>query len=594
MTPEARAAARRSARDTLVGMAAVAIVAIAAYLPVLATGFTSDDFFILARVKALDGLAHPLAYFQFGFFDYYRPLAFLSHAIDWEIYGLHAFGFHLRSLLLHAGCTVLVFLIGRRLLSRAMALVAALLFALHPASHEAVYWMAARFDLMATFFTLLSIWCLSDERRIWRTVGVVTFAMGLLSKESAISLVLIAPAWDVFIAKRDVRAVVRRLLPLLAVVAAYAIVRSLGADLAAAGGGRRLMKAAMAAVLLAAMLVDARRREHRTAGRPDSPGAALTGWTFVGIVAALVAGALWWPVTSAAMARLLGFVAYVAFYSVSPVVFPPPPAEWFAPIVAQDALPGLAIALILLAVLARFGRALARHDGAAFLCVFIAAALVPVSSMTGGLRYLYLATAGVAWLAGWLIERLQRRGRLVAAVLLTAFIVVSLTQLMHAARAWRAGSDMTRDGILLMADSPATCGTRDIVLLTAPTGIGGVYANFLYEAFDVLTGCSPKSFVALLRVADTDVHVDITAPAAGVVELHVPDYRGNILASEDLSTFNVRVAPGLTRTIDTILGRLEIAADGTTQVFRISLNERGRGSASFYYSDGLVRKAAPR
>ncbi len=66
MTPDARGAARGSARDTLVAMAAIAAVAIAAYLPALATGFTSDDFFILARVKAQNGLAHPLAYFTSG------------------------------------------------------------------------------------------------------------------------------------------------------------------------------------------------------------------------------------------------------------------------------------------------------------------------------------------------------------------------------------------------------------------------------------------------------------------------------------------------------------------------------------------------
>ncbi len=384
---------------------------------------------------------------------------------------------------------MLVLLIGRRLLKPATAIVAALLFALHPASHEAVYWMAARFDLMATFFTLASIWCLSDDRRIWRAAGVVAFAMALLSKESAIALLLIAPAWDVFIGKRDVRAVVRRLLPLLMVVAAYAIVRSLArrprrrrrrspADEGRHGRGRAGGHS--------------RRRlggaQRQPAGSPDRTDAALFGWPLVGAAGLVLVALLWWPVTSAATAKPLGFIAYVAFYSISPVVFPSPSADWFVPAGARDALPGLAAACLVLVLIARFGRSLARDAGAAFLCVFIAAALVPVSSMTGGLRYLYLATAGMAWLVGWLLERLPRRGRIPAAVLLTAVIVVSLTQLMHAARAWRAGSDMTRRGIALMSDSPAPCGTRDLVMLTAPTGIGGVYANFLYEAFDVLHG----------------------------------------------------------------------------------------------------------
>jgi hypothetical protein len=62
--------------------------------------------------------------------------------------------FHLRSLVLHTGCSVLVLAHrppvpvvadGRRGGGPVRD---------PPASHEAVYWMAARFDLMATFFTL--------------------------------------------------------------------------------------------------------------------------------------------------------------------------------------------------------------------------------------------------------------------------------------------------------------------------------------------------------------------------------------------------------------------------------------------------------
>src|SRR5215468_10055700 len=106
MTPEARS--KNATRYTIAAMLGIAIVATAAYLPVLGTGFTSDDFFILSRVRALNGLEHPLAYFRVGFFDYYRPLVFLSHAIDWEIWGLNPVGYHLRSLMFHAGCSVLV------------------------------------------------------------------------------------------------------------------------------------------------------------------------------------------------------------------------------------------------------------------------------------------------------------------------------------------------------------------------------------------------------------------------------------------------------------------------------------------------------
>src|SRR4029453_10748609 len=122
--------------------AIVGAAACVAYLPALWTGFTADDFFILARLKQLGGLDHPLGYFgALEFFEYYRPLTFLSHALDWQIWRTDPAGFHLTNVLLHAVNAVLVFVLGRRLDGSVTGLVAGLLFALHPASHEAVYWI---------------------------------------------------------------------------------------------------------------------------------------------------------------------------------------------------------------------------------------------------------------------------------------------------------------------------------------------------------------------------------------------------------------------------------------------------------------------
>jgi hypothetical protein len=223
-----------------------------------------------------------------------------------------------------------------------------------------------------------------------------------------------------------------------------------------------------------------------------------------------------------------------------------------------------------------------------FLCLLIAAALLPVSSMTGGLRYLYLASAGVSLLAAWFLQQMPRGARMAALAAVTIALVISTTQLLQAGRAWRAGSDMTRDGIMMMSSSLEPCGSKDVVLLTTPVGIGGVYANLYYEAFDILAGCSPKSFATLLRVVGTDAHIDVAAASVGVIELRVPNYRGNIIASIDLSTFEIEVPPGLSQTIQTAIGRLEISAEGSTQVFRLTLAEDLRGAQRFYYSDGRI------
>jgi hypothetical protein len=159
-----------------------------------------------------------------------------------------------------------------------------------------------------------------------------------------------------------------------------------------------------------------------------------------------------------------------------------------------------------------------------------------------------------------LTGRAQRIGRLAV----VAVLVVSASQIVVVGRTWRWAAAMTRDGVMLMAEAAQPCGTKDVVLLTTPAGIGDVYGNVYYEAFDVLTGCSPWRSRTLLRVVRTDSDVTVTHPEPGVVEIRVLRYTGNVLASDDLRNFEHRVEPGSaslyfhrSRTVDDVPGRHE-------------------------------------
>jgi hypothetical protein len=562
----------------------VAVVGAAVYLPSLASGFNADDFLILWRIKSIEGLSEPLAYFKFAFYDYFRPLGFLSYALDWRLWGSNPLGFHLTNVVLHAANAALVFHLAGRLLTVRGATVAALLFALHPASHEAVYWVAARFDLLATFFVLVSLVCLAGDSRSWRSAGIVAFALALLSKESAISLLIIAPAWDALIDRRSLRDTVRRLIPLLIVLAAYAAARSFGADLAAAGGERRLPKLLMTGAALGGVLWLAWRREHSTGPREPISMRRQTMIAAAGSAASLFVPSSW-------VAEKIGFVTHVVFYSISPVVMPSPPTEWFSPESMVRALPHAVIILITISIVARWlRRPSPSRNVILFIAVFVAAALLPVSSMTGGLRYLYLSSVGVALAAGYLVEGLTPARRRLAVAVVGVLCLVSVQQVIQAGRAWHAASTMTRDGVLLMAGAVRGCGVDDVLLLDAPVAIGGVYANLPWDAFDVLTGCPPRSFNTLLRVMHHDVHATVRTPEPRVVELRVTDYAGNIVASRDLRNFGIVILPGQSAEIDTTVGRLEIFAEGTTQVFRLTMTGESAAAGRFYYSDGRIRQ----
>jgi hypothetical protein len=121
-----------------------------------------------------------------------------------------------------------------------------------------------------------------------------------------------------------------------------------------------------------------------------------------------------------------------------------------------------------------------------------------------------------------------------------------------------------------------------------------VYDNFYWEAFDVMGGCAPASFSAVLRVMRQDARVDVSRPAPDLIELRVPAYAGNFVASEDLRAFGRAVGAGTNDTIDTAAGRLSISHEGDTQIFRLALNESARRSGLFYYGDGRVRAVETR
>jgi hypothetical protein len=576
---------RRDVRIALLVGAAALLV----YLPALTTWFLSDDFGILTLVRQAGGLSHPLEYFQVRFYDqYYRPLGLLSHALDWTLWGQNAAAFHATNIILHALSTMLVFVLGRRFMDLTGAATAALLFGLHPANHEAVFWIAARFDLLATLFTLLALVCLfRDDGRSY-VMGVACFGLALLSKESALALPIISASYDVFVRRRTWQATIGRLAPLLGLLAGYALLRAESAGLSPLGSSNRFAKLVMFAAALGAIVWIAWRSRSR-AGAASGLRVSRTTAVISAIGLALVAaGGVAWPASHHRETELLGFVGYAVFYLVSPVVLPAPPAYYLDPATAVYWVGGLAAAVVVLVSLLLAARWLFAHSSGMFFAAFVAAALLPVSSMTGGTRYLYLASAGMSLLASYAWRSAapvwRTRGTAVVAIVLA----LSVSQLLLAAREWRWASNMTREGLALMAFDMPPCGTRDVVLLTMPVEGRGVLTNLPNEALAATDQCAAKSFVALLRVDRDDATVEATRRADGVIELRVPRYAGNIEASRDLSTFDVPLRAVRTAQLDTRLGRLETFPNGDAQLFRLQLTPEASRATFYYYSDGRL------
>ena len=123
---------------------------------------------------------------------YWHPLTWLSHMLDWQLFGANPQGHHLSSLLFHVVNTLLLFLVMVRLTRRLWpsALVAAL-FAIHPLHVESVAWASERKDVLSAFFWLLTMWAYLryvERPGTWRYLPVmVFFVLGLMAKPMVVT-----------------------------------------------------------------------------------------------------------------------------------------------------------------------------------------------------------------------------------------------------------------------------------------------------------------------------------------------------------------------------------------------------------------------
>jgi len=147
---------------------------------------------------------------------HYIPLTWLTFGLDFLLWGMRPFGYHLTNLLLHCANAVIFYFVGRRLLSLAVpgsnrarldlaAAFSALLFAFHPLRVEAVAWITERRELLAGSFYLLTVlfylksaFAVKAQKARLFLLSLVFFALALMSKISGVTLPLALLAMDIY------------------------------------------------------------------------------------------------------------------------------------------------------------------------------------------------------------------------------------------------------------------------------------------------------------------------------------------------------------------------------------------------------------
>jgi Tfp pilus assembly protein PilF len=157
---------------------------------------TYDDYdYVLHNLPVQQGLT--IESLKWAFTTYHsanwHPLTWVSHMIDWDLYGNNPSGHHLTNVYLHAANAVLLLLLLLYMTGYlGRSAIVAFLFALHPAHVESVAWVAERKDVLCAFFYLATLlaygWYVrrpSWKRFVWVVLG---FACALMSKPMAVTL----------------------------------------------------------------------------------------------------------------------------------------------------------------------------------------------------------------------------------------------------------------------------------------------------------------------------------------------------------------------------------------------------------------------
>ncbi len=188
------------------------------YFNSLGNGFVADDNEFVKYNKNIKSLENVASFFnssdtiastvpEWGT-HIYRPLRTLSYAIDYSVYQLNSTGYHVTNLLLHMlVCVALYYFISCLFQQPTIALLGAVIFALHPVHVEAVSWIASRADLIGTLFFILSILSYvyyqhNSTKKLFLFFALVFSFLAYLGKESMIVLPIIIVVYDL-ISHRD-------------------------------------------------------------------------------------------------------------------------------------------------------------------------------------------------------------------------------------------------------------------------------------------------------------------------------------------------------------------------------------------------------
>jgi protein O-mannosyl-transferase len=181
----------------------ILLITLVSYWPVLhLRSFVWDDEGYIANNLVIKSF-HLKEILSGNVMGNYHPVTVLALAVEYFFFGPDAIGYHWVNLVLHFMNVLLVYVVIQRVCRKyQVALIAALLFGIHPIHVESVAWISGLKDLLFTLFFLLS-WLLyleyrSASRVLFYFISLFLFLFSLSSKSMAVSLPVVLLLTDYF------------------------------------------------------------------------------------------------------------------------------------------------------------------------------------------------------------------------------------------------------------------------------------------------------------------------------------------------------------------------------------------------------------
>jgi protein O-mannosyl-transferase len=168
----------------------------------------------------------------------YRPFTLAMFALEIQLFGEKPFWGHLFNILWYCLSVLVLYGVLNSLLSTRLprdhsawlSFLVSVIFAVHPIHTEVVANIKGRDEIMAFLGSMAALWLAwkawKEEKPLYEVLAALCFAVGLFSKENAITFLAIIPLAFYFFGHAGIGTMIRRTAPFLGVALVFMLIRA--------------------------------------------------------------------------------------------------------------------------------------------------------------------------------------------------------------------------------------------------------------------------------------------------------------------------------------------------------------------------------